>query len=225
MCLANYGASTVFFAFAFYDCKRCHYDPKKLFLKIINMGKKRRILCWFQIRWCRLSEMPLIKVKNKKPRKNAQKRKLPILIIFKEKNFWVIIALFSILKCKCEKTLHFQTLCKSKKLFFANIYLFSIWFPLSLKHWSPLVYIYYITADWNSISSQLGSFCQGDRYSIRERQAVRNVHHVQTCRYHLLQPPSRRATVLGQPFSLRPHYSLPLHHRDSRIDILKCIKL
>ena len=41
----------------------------------IWVSKKRRILCWFQIRWCRLSEMPLTKVKSKKPRKNAQKRK------------------------------------------------------------------------------------------------------------------------------------------------------
>ncbi len=46
------------------------------FLKNSNLGiKKRRILCWFQIRWCQLSEMPLTKVKSKKPRKNAQKRK------------------------------------------------------------------------------------------------------------------------------------------------------
>jgi hypothetical protein len=41
----------------------------------IWVSKTRRILCWFQIHWCRLSEMPLTKVKSKKPRKNAQKRK------------------------------------------------------------------------------------------------------------------------------------------------------
>ncbi len=41
----------------------------------IWISKKRRILCWFQICWCRLSEMPLTKVKSKKPPKNAQKRK------------------------------------------------------------------------------------------------------------------------------------------------------
>ena len=43
---------------------------KFILFKNINMGiKKRIILCWFQIRWCRLSEMPLTKVKSKKPRK------------------------------------------------------------------------------------------------------------------------------------------------------------
>jgi len=37
------------------------------FLKNINMGvKKRRILCWFQIRWCRLKQMPLNKARAKK---------------------------------------------------------------------------------------------------------------------------------------------------------------
>ncbi len=33
----------------------------------INMGiKKRRILCWFQIRWCRLKQMPSKKARAKK---------------------------------------------------------------------------------------------------------------------------------------------------------------
>ena len=32
----------------------------------IWVSKKRRILCWFQIRWCRLKQMPLKKVKAKK---------------------------------------------------------------------------------------------------------------------------------------------------------------
>jgi hypothetical protein len=39
-----------------------------------------------------------------------------------------------------------------------------------------VVYIYYATADGNSISSQLGSFCQGNRYGT-ERQAVRPVQN------------------------------------------------
>ncbi len=35
-------------------------------LKNINMGiKKRRILCWFQIRWCRLKQMPIKKLESK----------------------------------------------------------------------------------------------------------------------------------------------------------------
>ena len=39
--------------------------------------------------------------------------------IFQEKFFWVIIALFAILKCKCEKKLYiFKHFAKSKKFFF-----------------------------------------------------------------------------------------------------------
>ncbi len=50
--------------------------PKKLFLEKYQYGiKKRRILCWFRICWCWLSEMPLTKVKSKKLQKNAQKQK------------------------------------------------------------------------------------------------------------------------------------------------------
>jgi hypothetical protein len=64
--LQNVCKCTDFFAFAFKVCKKCYYDPKKIFSKNINMGiKKRIILCWFQIRWCRLSEMPLKKLKAK----------------------------------------------------------------------------------------------------------------------------------------------------------------
>ncbi len=49
---------------------------KKFSWKVsVWVSKKRRILCWFQFHWCRLSEMPLTKVKSKKPRKNAQKQK------------------------------------------------------------------------------------------------------------------------------------------------------
>ncbi len=43
--------------------------------------------------------------------------------IFQEKKFWVIIALFAILKCKCEKNCTFsKILPKVKSYFFANIY-------------------------------------------------------------------------------------------------------
>ncbi len=69
--------------------------------------------------------------------------------------------------------------------------------------------MYYISAVGNSIRSQLGSSCQGIRYSTGG-QAVRPVYHVQnhTCWVTLLQP-ARQAAVLGQPSSLRPHwYSL-----------------
>ncbi len=54
------------FAFAFKVCKKCYNEPKHFFLKNINMGiKKRRILCWLQIRWCRLKQMPLKKLEPK----------------------------------------------------------------------------------------------------------------------------------------------------------------
>ncbi len=62
-CLKMYS----FFTFAFKVSKKCHYDPKNFILKNINMGiKKRRILCWFQIRWWRLKQMPLKKARAKK---------------------------------------------------------------------------------------------------------------------------------------------------------------
>ncbi len=56
-CLKMYN----FFAFAFKSFKKCYYDRKKKFSwKIsISVTKKCRILCWFQIRWCRFKQMPL----------------------------------------------------------------------------------------------------------------------------------------------------------------------
>ncbi len=114
-------------------CKKYYCDPKQIFLEKYKYGyKKRRILSWFQIRGCRLSEMPLTKVKRTKPWKNAQKRKylkkysflavaffrgicfsrheFEINIIFCV--FWLPILIFSRknfdnLKCNCEKTVHF----------------------------------------------------------------------------------------------------------------------
>jgi hypothetical protein len=48
---------------------------------------------------------------------------IPIVIFFKKKNVWVIIALFAILKCKCEKNGTFSNILqKVKSYFFANIY-------------------------------------------------------------------------------------------------------
>jgi hypothetical protein len=45
------------------------------------------------------------------------------LIFFKKKFFWVIIALFGFLKCKCETKCTFSDiLLKVKSYFFANIY-------------------------------------------------------------------------------------------------------
>jgi hypothetical protein len=39
--LQNVQKCTVFFAFAFKVCKKCYYDPKKLFLENIIMGIKK----------------------------------------------------------------------------------------------------------------------------------------------------------------------------------------
>jgi hypothetical protein len=51
----------------FTDFFICIMTQKKFFLKNINMGiKKRWILCWFQIRWCRLKQMTLKKARAKK---------------------------------------------------------------------------------------------------------------------------------------------------------------
>ncbi len=51
--------------------------PKNFFLWKISIwvSKTRRILCWFQIHWCRLSEMPLIKVKSKNHEKMHKNEK------------------------------------------------------------------------------------------------------------------------------------------------------
>jgi hypothetical protein len=57
----------------------------------------------------------------------------PILIFFKKKIFWVIIALFAILKCKCEKMYIFKHFAKSKKLFFCQYLSISVWFLLKFQ--------------------------------------------------------------------------------------------
>ncbi len=125
----------------------------------IWVTKKRRILCLFQIRWCRLKQMPLKKARAKKLCKfwvfrfcaffrgfllltfvegisESRHQRIwnqhkilrffdtyPILIFFKEKIFWVIIALFAYCKCKCEKNCTFSNILqKEKSYFFDNIY-------------------------------------------------------------------------------------------------------
>ncbi len=48
---------------------------------------------------------------------------IPILIFFKKKIFWVIIALFAYLKCKCEENCTFSNILQIvKSYFFGNIY-------------------------------------------------------------------------------------------------------
>jgi hypothetical protein len=67
-----------------------------------------------------------------------------------------------------------------------------------------VVHIYYISAAGNSISSQLGSSYQGNRY-VWKRQAVRPIHHVQNHTLPGHSPPAaRRAAMLGQPSRLQP---------------------
>ncbi len=47
---------------------------------------------------------------------------------------------FCNLKMQMRKKLYiFKHFAKSKKSFFCQYLSFSVWFPLSLKHWSPLV--------------------------------------------------------------------------------------
>jgi hypothetical protein len=79
--------------------------------------------------------------------------------------------------------------------------------------------LYYITTAGNSISTHLGSSCKATG-TVRKRQAVWPVHHIQnhTCRVTFLQP-ARRAAVLGQPSSIRPHCG-PLYCRN--IIVLPC---
>jgi hypothetical protein len=83
-----------------------------------------------------------------------------------------------------------------------------------------VVYIYCVAAAGNYISSQLEivsarSWAAPIRVTgtVRKRQAVWPVPYVQNhiCRVTLLQP-DRRAVVLGQPSSLRPH-----HHTISQL--------
>jgi hypothetical protein len=140
----------------------------------IWVSKKRRILCWFQICWCQLSEMPLTKVKSKKPQKmhkneNTQNSHSFLALafyrgiwlswhqrtwnqhkilrffdthfdIFQEKIFLGHNSTFCNLKMQMRKKLYiFKHFAKSKQLFFCQYLSFSVWFPLSLKHWSPLV--------------------------------------------------------------------------------------
>ncbi len=59
--------------------------------------------------------------------------------IFQEKNFLGHYSTFWILKMQMRNKLYiFRHFAKSKKLFFCQYLSFSVWFSLSLKHWSPL---------------------------------------------------------------------------------------
>jgi hypothetical protein len=58
--------------------------------------------------------------------------------------------------------------------------------------WRKVVYIYYITAAGNSISSQLGSFCQGNQYGMEKAGGMA---HPSKTKSHLpgLSPPASHA--------------------------------
>ncbi len=67
-------------------------------------------------------------------------RFLDILIYwYFSKKFWGHNSTFCNLKMQMRKKLYiFEHFAKSKNLFFCQYLSFSVWFPLSLKHWRPL---------------------------------------------------------------------------------------
>ncbi len=83
--------------------------------------------------------------------------------------------------------------------------------------WRMVVYIYFITAAGNSVRSQLGSSCQGNRISVKKAGGTARPSCTKS---HLLGhshpvKPARRAAVLGQPSSLQPHWAcLPQVNND-----------
>ncbi len=143
--------------------------PKTFFSWKISIwvSKTRWVLCWFQIRWCRLKQMPLKKarvfcfcaffrgfllltfVRGISESRHQwiwnQHKILRVcdthIDIFQEKLFLGHNSTFCNLKMQMRKKLYiFKHFAKSKKLFFSKYLWFSVWFPLSLKHWSPLLY-------------------------------------------------------------------------------------
>ncbi len=74
--------------------------------------------------------------------------------------------------------------------------------------WRMVVYIYYITAARNSISSQLGSSCQGNRYCTEKAGGTARPSRTKSDLSGRSPPAiARRAAVLGHSPSLRPHCS------------------
>ncbi len=68
-----------------------------------------------------------------------------------------------------------------------------------VTHEGMVVYIYYVTAARNSVRSQLGSSCQGNRYGTEKAGALART------KSHLpghSPPASMAAALLGQPSSL-----------------------
>ncbi len=77
-----------------------------------------------------------------------------------------------------------------------------------LSSWRMVVYIYYIKVAVNSSSGSWAAHVRATGTVYMEKTGgVRPAYHVQnhTCRITLLKP-ARRATLLDQPSSLRPHW-------------------
>ncbi len=62
---------------------------------------------------------------------------IPILIFFKKKIFWVIIALFAIFKCKCEKNCTFSNILQKLKSYFFQISIILRLIPIKFETLKP----------------------------------------------------------------------------------------
>jgi hypothetical protein len=62
---------------------------------------------------------------------------IPILIFFKKKNFWVILELFAILKCKCEKNCTFSNILQKVKSYFLPISIILRVIPIKFETLKP----------------------------------------------------------------------------------------
>jgi hypothetical protein len=62
---------------------------------------------------------------------------IPILIFFKKKNLWVIIALFAILKCKCEKNCTFSNILQKVKVIFLPVSIILRVIPIKFETLKP----------------------------------------------------------------------------------------
>jgi len=126
--LQNIWKCTFFSHFHFKIAKSALLTKKKLNISIW-VSKKHRILSWFQIRW-RLKQMPLKKARAQ------QNTNLEYFLVF-----WVIIALFWILKCKWQiKCIFWNIFQEVKSYFWPKIYYspcHSYWNSKKSKQFKP----------------------------------------------------------------------------------------
>jgi hypothetical protein len=97
-------------AFAFKVCKMCYYDPNNFFHEKYQFGCQKNAEFYADFKFLRA----LMKAVINEFLFDTHKK----FIFFRKK----IIPLFANFKCKCEKTVFFKHLAKSKKFFFAYIY-------------------------------------------------------------------------------------------------------